>query len=73
MATTTAQTTAHTTTGMPEVADPSKVAPKDARELSKLFFEQLRVLEEGTPEFQYARNTLIEMNMSLVRFAAGRF
>ncbi|WP_228984675.1 sigma-70 family RNA polymerase sigma factor, partial [Streptomyces sp. DH12] len=30
-------------------------------------------LEEGTLEYQYARNTLIEMNMSLVRFAAGRF
>ncbi|KYK16941.1 MULTISPECIES: RNA polymerase sigma factor SigF [Streptomyces] len=73
MATTTAETTADTTTQMPEVADPSKVAPKDARELSKLFFQQLTTLEEGTPEYQYARNTLIEMNMSLVRFAAGRF
>jgi RNA polymerase sigma-B factor len=59
--------------GLPEVADPSRVAPKDARELSRLFFEQLAVLEEGTPEYSYARNTLIEMNMSLVRFAAGRF
>ncbi|MFC5229834.1 RNA polymerase sigma factor SigF, partial [Streptomyces fimbriatus] len=58
------------TTGMPETVDPSKVAPRDARELSKLFFRQLAVLEEGTPEYQYARNTLIEMNMSLVRFAA---
>ncbi|MEU1462695.1 RNA polymerase sigma factor SigF [Streptomyces sp. NPDC005727] len=58
---------------LPEVADPSRVAPKDARELSRLFFHQLAVLEEGTPEYQYARNTLIEMNMSLVRFAAGRF
>ncbi|MFD0053170.1 RNA polymerase sigma factor SigF [Streptomyces sp. NPDC127168] len=58
---------------VPEVADPSKVAPKDAQELSRLFFDQLAVLEEGTPEYQYARNTLIEMNMSLVRFAAGRF
>ncbi|MFF8778908.1 RNA polymerase sigma factor SigF [Streptomyces sp. NPDC015140] len=58
---------------VPEVADPSKVAPKDARELSRLFFDQLAVLEEGTLEYQYARNTLIEMNMSLVRFAAGRF
>ncbi|MFF4828837.1 SigB/SigF/SigG family RNA polymerase sigma factor [Streptomyces sp. NPDC001312] len=58
---------------LPEVADPSQVAPKDARELSRRFFEQLTVLEEGTPEYQYARNTLIEMNMSLVRFAAGRF
>jgi RNA polymerase sigma-B factor len=61
------------TAELPEVTDPSRVAPKDARELSKLFFQQLAVLEEGTPEHQYARNTLIEMNMSLVRFAAGRF
>ncbi|CAM5459868.1 RNA polymerase sigma factor FliA [Streptomyces hirsutus] len=58
---------------LPEVADPSQVAPKDARELSKLFFDQLAVLEEGTPGYSYTRNTLIEMNMSLVRFAAGRF
>ncbi|MGW5482001.1 RNA polymerase sigma factor SigF [Streptomyces sp. NPDC004008] len=65
--------TAGQTVDLPEVADPSKVTPKDARELSKLFFDQLAVLEEGTPEYQYARNTLIEMNMSLVRYAAGRF
>ncbi|MEU0009260.1 SigB/SigF/SigG family RNA polymerase sigma factor [Streptomyces sp. NPDC006314] len=58
---------------LPEVADPSKVAPKDARELSRLFFDRLTVLDEGTPEYSYARNTLIEMNMSLVRYAAGRF
>ncbi|MER6271795.1 MULTISPECIES: RNA polymerase sigma factor SigF [unclassified Streptomyces] len=61
------------TAELPEVADPSRMAPKDARELSKLFFRQLAVLEEGTPEYSYARNTLIEMNMSLVRYAAGRF
>ncbi|MBJ6637272.1 RNA polymerase sigma factor SigF [Streptomyces sp. DHE7-1] len=61
------------TAELPEVADPSRVAPRDARELSRLFFHQLAVLEEGTPDYQYARNTLIEMNMSLVRFAAGRF
>jgi RNA polymerase sigma-B factor len=61
------------TVEVPEIADPSKVAPKDARELSKVFFDQLTVVEEGTPEYQYARNTLIEMNMSLVRYAAGRF
>ena len=61
------------TTELPEVADPSQVAPKDARVLSRLFFDELTRLEEGTPEYQYARNTLIEMNMSLVRFAAGRF
>ncbi|MEU5498720.1 RNA polymerase sigma factor SigF, partial [Streptomyces griseofuscus] len=50
---------------LPRVAEPSKVAPKDARDLSRLFFGQLATLEEGTPEYSYARNTLIEMNMSL--------
>ncbi len=54
-------------------ADPRAVAPRDARELSRQFFRRLAELEEGTREYQYARNTLIEMNMSLVRFAAGRF
>ncbi|MFF7445807.1 MULTISPECIES: SigB/SigF/SigG family RNA polymerase sigma factor [unclassified Streptomyces] len=58
---------------LPEVTDPSKVAPKDARELTRVFFQQLARLEEGTPEYQYARNTLIEMNISLVRYAASRF
>ncbi|MFF0782950.1 RNA polymerase sigma factor SigF [Streptomyces sp. NPDC003720] len=70
---TTAVRTAGQTVDVPEIADPSKIAPKDARELSKQFFDRLTVLEEGTPEYQYARNTLIEMNMSLVRYAAGRF
>ncbi|MFG2862263.1 RNA polymerase sigma factor SigF [Streptomyces sioyaensis] len=58
---------------LPEIVAPQTVAPKDARALSKLFFSRLAVLEEGTPEYQYARNTLVEMNMSLVRYAAGRF
>ncbi|MGW0846948.1 RNA polymerase sigma factor SigF [Streptomyces sp. NPDC002787] len=73
MATVTAAKTDTNVAGLPEVADPAQVAPKDARRLTRLFFDQLAVLEEGTPEYQYARNTLIEMNMSLVRFAAGRF
>ncbi|MFF2200011.1 RNA polymerase sigma factor SigF [Streptomyces sp. NPDC058145] len=70
---TTAVRTAGQAVGVPEIADPSRIAPKDARELSKQFFDRLTVLAEGTPEYQYARNTLIEMNMSLVRYAAGRF
>ncbi|MBZ6091416.1 RNA polymerase sigma factor SigF [Streptomyces olivaceus] len=58
---------------LPEVVDAGTVAPCDARRLSRQFFRRLTELEEGTREHQYARNTLIEMNMSLVRFAAGRF
>ncbi|MEV7290373.1 RNA polymerase sigma factor SigF [Streptomyces microflavus] len=59
--------------GLPQIDDPRKIAPKDARALGALFFDQLQVLEEGTHEYQYARNTLIEMNLSLVHFAAKRF
>ncbi|MFD8962400.1 RNA polymerase sigma factor SigF, partial [Streptomyces anulatus] len=59
--------------GLPWVEDAGKIAPQDARALSKIFFDRLQVLEEGTHEHQYARNTLIEMNLSLVRFAASRF
>ncbi|MFJ8586639.1 RNA polymerase sigma factor SigF [Streptomyces sp. NPDC093595] len=73
MATMTAAGTDTGTAILPEIADPSKVAPKDARELSRLFFDRLAVLEEGTPEYSRTRATLIEMNMSLVRYAAGRF
>ncbi|MFI5973250.1 RNA polymerase sigma factor SigF [Streptomyces sp. NPDC051452] len=58
---------------LPGITDPASVAPRDARELSRQFFRRLAELEEGTYAHQYARNTLIEMNMSLVRFAAGRF
>ncbi|MEU2748550.1 RNA polymerase sigma factor SigF [Streptomyces collinus] len=58
---------------LPQIAEPQKLTPQDARGLTGQFLDRLAVLEEGTPEYQYARNTLIEMNMSLVRFAARRF
>ncbi|MFF1925058.1 SigB/SigF/SigG family RNA polymerase sigma factor [Streptomyces sp. NPDC058221] len=58
---------------LPWIENAQKVAPKDARALSKLFFAQLQVLEEGSREYQYVRNTLIEMNVTLVRFVASRF
>ncbi|MFJ3106710.1 RNA polymerase sigma factor SigF [Streptomyces sp. NPDC086835] len=59
--------------GLPEVENPGEVAPKDAREISKTFFVRLASLEEGTHEYQYVRNTLIELNLALVKYAAGRF
>ncbi|MFE9845095.1 SigB/SigF/SigG family RNA polymerase sigma factor [Streptomyces goshikiensis] len=58
---------------LPQFDDARQVAPADARELSRLFLIRLRSLEEGTREYQYTRNTLIEMNISLVNFAARRF
>ncbi len=59
--------------GLPRIPEPREVAPGDARELSKVFFLRLRELTEGTPEYQYVRNTLIEMNASLVQYAVRRF
>jgi RNA polymerase sigma-B factor len=70
---TTSVTTDTGATTLPGLENPAQVAPQDARALTRLFLERLAVLEEGTAEHQYARNTLIEMNLSLVRFAAGRF
>ncbi|MFD3803107.1 RNA polymerase sigma factor SigF [Streptomyces sp. NPDC058611] len=58
---------------LPRIDNAREVAPADARALSKVFFLRLSTLEEGTPERQYVRNTLIEMNLSLVQFAARRF
>ncbi|WP_190171723.1 RNA polymerase sigma factor SigF [Streptomyces mirabilis] len=58
---------------LPLIDEPLKISPKDARSLSRQFFDRLAVLEEGTHDHQYARNTLIEMNLSLVRYAAARF
>ncbi|ARE73380.1 B/F/G family RNA polymerase sigma-70 factor [Streptomyces sp. Sge12] len=58
---------------LPQITNAREMAPADAREMSRLFLARLKELEEGTREYQYARNTLIEMNISLVRFAARRF
>ncbi|WP_309050193.1 SigB/SigF/SigG family RNA polymerase sigma factor [Streptomyces sp.] len=50
-----------------------RMAPADARALSKHLFARLTELEEGTHEYAYVRNTLVELNLALVKFAAGRF
>ncbi|WP_438489689.1 SigB/SigF/SigG family RNA polymerase sigma factor [Streptomyces sp. S186] len=71
--TATAALTTERDDGLPEIRRPGAMAPQDARELSKLFFDRLRHLEEGTRAYQYARNTLIEMNMSMVRYVARRY
>ncbi|MFE6833942.1 SigB/SigF/SigG family RNA polymerase sigma factor [Streptomyces sp. NPDC057705] len=59
--------------GLPYVPSPRELPTGDARQLTRVFFERLRSLEEGTRAHQYVRNTLIEMNISLVHFAARPF
>ncbi|MBD9730844.1 RNA polymerase sigma factor SigF [Streptomyces sp. NPDC012461] len=59
--------------GLPEIPPYDEVAPVDARALSKTLFERLEALDEGTHEYSYVRNTLVELNLALVKFAASRF
>ncbi|MFD1658195.1 RNA polymerase sigma factor SigF [Streptomyces caeni] len=59
--------------GLPEIPPYDEVGPVDARALSKTLFERLESLEEGTHEYSYVRNTLVELNLALVKFAAARF
>ncbi|MDV9187241.1 SigB/SigF/SigG family RNA polymerase sigma factor [Streptomyces sp. SR27] len=58
---------------LPEIADPLTVSTADARALSVILFRRLRSLEEGTATYSYVRNTLVELNLSLVKYAATRF
>ncbi|MGW7437075.1 SigB/SigF/SigG family RNA polymerase sigma factor [Streptomyces sp. NPDC054849] len=53
--------------------DPLGVSTSDARTLSVALFRRLNALTEGTPEYSYVRNTLVELNLSLVKYAARRF
>ncbi|MFD7983692.1 SigB/SigF/SigG family RNA polymerase sigma factor [Kitasatospora indigofera] len=53
--------------------DLGAVGPADARALSKELFVRLGRLEQGTREYSYVRGTLVELNLTLVRFAAARY
>lgn len=44
----------------------------DLRALSKALFARLDAVEEGTPEHSYVRNSLVELNLNLVQYAAHR-
>lgn len=59
--------------GLPDIPPYDEVEPLNARALSKTLFRRLEKLEEGTHEYSYVRNTLIELNLALVKFAASRF
>ncbi|MCT4354042.1 SigB/SigF/SigG family RNA polymerase sigma factor [Streptomyces sp. Je 1-79] len=59
--------------GLPKIDRPTEASTADAQTLSTALFTRLGELEEGTPEHAYVRNTLIELNLSLVKFAARRF
>ncbi|WP_033823792.1 RNA polymerase sigma factor SigF [Kitasatospora sp. MBT63] len=45
----------------------------DTRTLSRSLFRRLAALEAGSDEHTYVRDTLIELNLPLVRYASARF
>ncbi|MEU8583349.1 RNA polymerase sigma factor SigF [Streptomyces abikoensis] len=63
----------HGLAGLPEIPPYDEVDAVDARALSKTLFARLASLEEGTHDYAYVRNTLVELNLALVKFAASRF
>ncbi|MFE5295360.1 RNA polymerase sigma factor SigF [Streptomyces sp. NPDC056632] len=82
--TSTVSTTATATAPAPEpdetLVAPPAVTPEaiDTRTLSRSLFLRLRALDEegvsaDSPERTYVRDTLIQLNLPLVRYAAARF
>ena len=57
----------------PIACDPVTLERLEVRALTDVLLARLRELEEGTFEYSYVRNTLVELNMSLVRTAVQRF
>ncbi|MEV6329151.1 SigB/SigF/SigG family RNA polymerase sigma factor [Streptomyces sp. NPDC051909] len=73
MSTTASETRRAALDGLPEIDRPARVSTDEAQTLSAALLVRLRELEPGTPGHAYVRNTLVELNLSLVRFAARRF
>jgi RNA polymerase sigma-B factor len=64
-------------TGEPQARElpqpfPTGQRTAELRSLSKALFARLDEVEEGTPEHSYVRNSLVELNLNLVRYAVHR-
>ncbi|WP_285734202.1 RNA polymerase sigma factor SigF [Kitasatospora phosalacinea] len=60
---------------IPAQAGPAEAPDRalDTRTLSRALFRRLAGLEGGSAEHTYVRDTLIELNLPLVRYASARF
>ncbi|THC50067.1 MULTISPECIES: SigB/SigF/SigG family RNA polymerase sigma factor [unclassified Streptomyces] len=57
---------------LPELPAFASVDAADAKDLSRVLFARLDALREGSPEYSYVRNSLVELNLALVRHAVRR-
>ncbi|MFI6444983.1 RNA polymerase sigma factor SigF [Kitasatospora sp. NPDC050543] len=71
--TTATDATAAAAAGTTTVTAPSPGPALDTRTLSRSLFLRLATLEAGSAEHTYVRDTLIELNLPLVRYASARF
>lgn len=58
---------------LPPLPELREASTADARAMSRALFVRLAELEEGTYAYSYVRNTLVELNLALVRYAVSRF
>ena len=58
---------------LPELPDSASVDTATAKELTQVLFARLHSLEEGTADSSYVRNSLVQLNLGLVRYAASQF
>ncbi|AUH42061.1 B/F/G family RNA polymerase sigma-70 factor [Streptomyces sp. CMB-StM0423] len=58
---------------LPPLPELREASTADARALSRVLFGRLAELDEGTYAYSYVRNTLVELNLALVRYAVSRF
>ncbi|MDI3419568.1 SigB/SigF/SigG family RNA polymerase sigma factor [Streptomyces luteolus] len=57
---------------LPSPSDTARLPAEEIRRLSKTLFARLDELEEGTEAHAYVRNSLVELNLNLVHYAARR-
>jgi RNA polymerase sigma-B factor len=58
---------------LPTALSRRPIPAREAREISRTLFDRLAALGRDTAEYHRVRDLLIELNMTLVRFAARRF
>ncbi|WP_236653606.1 SigB/SigF/SigG family RNA polymerase sigma factor [Streptacidiphilus melanogenes] len=52
---------------------PNCLTVDESRELSRVLFQRLWALPEGSDDYSYVRNTLVELNIALVRACVSHF
>ncbi|SEL26614.1 SigB/SigF/SigG family RNA polymerase sigma factor [Streptacidiphilus jiangxiensis] len=58
---------------IPRLPTPNCLTVDESRDLSRVLFQRLWTLPEGSADYSYVRNTLVELNLALVRACVSHF